>query len=264
MSHPESVQLADHECRLAVVQDHLQQCPYIDDVTARMPLQLPIGAVTPEVTDRLLELGYRRSGDFVYRTQCPSCNECKPTRVEVDRFKLTTSMKRVRKRGDRELRCEWGTPKVDAHRVWMFNQHRSVRGLGMSSEIDADSYRSFLFDTCCDTVELSIFRGEELISVSIVDAGRNSTSAVYTHFDPAASKYSLGTYAILKQIEWARDSGRKFVYLGMYVSSNSHLNYKSRFAPQQRLIAGEWVDCGAEATTQAVSLLIRSSSRPAK
>ena len=246
MSDPESVQLTDQECRLAVVQDHLHTCPYIDGVMARMPLQLPIGVVTPEVTDRLLELGYRRSGDFVYRTQCPACNECKPTRVEVDKFKLSTSMKRVRKRGDRELRCEWGPPKVDTHRIWMFNQHRSVRGLGTSTEIDADSYRSFLFDTCCDTVELSIFCEDELISVSVFDVGKNSTSAVYTHFDPAASRHSLGTYAILKQIEWARLSDRKYVYLGMYVSSNSHLNYKSRFLPQQRLIAGEWVEFGIE------------------
>ena len=87
--------------------------------------------------------------------------------------------------------------------------------------------------------------GERLANrrpVAIVDVGRESTSAVYTHFDPAAARYRLGTYAILKQIEWARDSGRRFVYLGMYVASNRHLNYKARFMPQQRLCHGRWTD----------------------
>ena len=107
--------------------------------------------------------------------------------------------------------------------------------------IDAESYRSFLIDTCCDTMELAISLGDELVAVSIVDVGKSSTSAVYTHFDPAASRYSLGTYAILEQIEWAKATGRKYVYLGMYVAANRHLNYKARFAPQQRLSRDRWI-----------------------
>ena len=79
-------------------------------------------------------------------------------------------------------------------------------------------------------------------AISIVDIGRTSTSAVYTHFDPRASRYSLGTYAILRQIEWARENGRQYVYLGMFVADNQHLNYKARFLPQQRLIEGRWYE----------------------
>jgi leucyl-tRNA---protein transferase len=234
--------LADTNCRLVVVQDGLQPCPYLPDTNARMPLRLPVGTVTPEVTDQLLAMGYRRSGDFVYRTQCPSCSECRPTRIEVANFCWTTSMKRVKKRGDRELTCQWSTPSVDRQRVWQFNEHRKQRGLGQESGlVDADGYRAFLSDTCCDTRELAISLQDQLVAISIVDIGRTSTSAVYTHFDPAASRFSLGTYAILKQIEWAQQTGRQFVYLGMYVAENTHLNYKGRFLPQQRLIDNKWV-----------------------
>ena len=84
-----------------------------------------------------------------------------------------------------------------------------------------------------------------MIAVSIVDVGAESTSAVYTHFAPDAGRYSLGTYAILKQIEWAKQTSRTYVYLGMYVAENRHLNYKARFLPQQRLIDDEWVDFSA-------------------
>lgn len=254
MSHPESHQrLANAECRLVVVQDQLQPCPYLDGVTARMPLRLPVGAVTPEVTDQLLAMGYRRSGDFVYRAQCPSCSECKPTRIDVAKFVPTTSMRRVAKRGDRHLTCKWGAPVVDSKRIWLFNQHRSQRGLGEDGAIDAESYRAFLVDSCCDTVELAMFLGSDLVAIAIVDVGRTSTSAVYTHFDPTASRYSLGTYAILKQIEWARETGRHFVYLGMYVAENKHLNYKARFLPQQRLAADQWNQIGPEGEPTSTS-----------
>jgi len=207
-----------------------------------MPLRLPIGAVTPEVTDRWLEMGYRRSGDLVYRAECPRCNECKPTRLNVHQFCPTRSMRRILNRGDRELSYQWGPPQIDAQRVRMFNDHRSGRDLASSDErVTADSYRSFLADTCCDTRELAVCFRDELIAVAIVDVGAISVSAVYTHFDPAASRYSLGTYAILKQIQWAQETHRQYVYLGMYVADNEHLNYKVRFQPQQRLLGTNWV-----------------------
>lgn len=247
LSHPEShPRFTGAECRLIVVQDQLQPCPYLNGVTARMPLRLPVGSVTTEITDQLLAMGYRRSGDFVYRPQCPCCSECKATRVDVDQFRMTASLRRVMRRGDRDLTFHWGAPRVDRTRVEIFNQHRAKRGLGQGcAPIDAESYRAFLTDSCCQTAELSISRSDRLVAVSIVDVGKTSVSAVYTHFDPAAALYSLGTYAILKQIEWAKSTDRQYVYLGMYVDSNRHLNYKARFRPQQRLDRGQWIDVDA-------------------
>ena len=230
------------QVKLIVVQDQLQSCPYLESTTARMPLRLPVGTVTPSITDQLLEMGYRRSGDFVYRTQCPACTECKPTRIPVGNFRMTSSMRRVFNRGNRELRYTWGEPIVDRQRTEMFNEHRSHRNLGNGEPVDTRSYAAFLEDTCCESVELAVYKGDQLVAVSIIDVGECSLSAVYTHFLPSESRYSLGTYAILKQIEWAIDSGRDFVYLGMYVASNPHLNYKARFGPQQRLIDGTWQD----------------------
>ncbi len=243
MSHPESPRRTlQTTCRLVVVQDQLQPCPYLDNTTARMPLRLPVGTVTPDVTDQLLALGYRRSGDFVYRAECPACSECKPTRIDIDEFEMTSSMRRVFARGERELTCHWGPPQVDGKRIWLFNQHRRIRNLGSAGElVSTESYRSFLADTCCDTRELAISIGGNLIAIAIVDIGAKSTSAVYTHFDPEASRFSLGTYAILKQIDWAKQNGKRYVYLGMYVADNSHLNYKARFLPQQRLSEEEWI-----------------------
>ncbi len=229
--------------RLVVVQDEFQACPYREGQTARMPLQLPIGNVSSTITDQLLADGFRRSGDFLYQARCPVCQACEPTRLEVTTFRLSGSMRRVLRRGDRDLVCRWGQPTADRQRVAMFNRHRKSRGLGRDErDIDAAAYRAFLVDSCCDTRELAVEWQGRLIAVAIVDFGRESMSAVYTHFDPGAARYSLGTYAILKQIEAAQQQQRKLLYLGMHVADNRHLNYKARFTPQQRLIDGQWVD----------------------
>ena len=243
MKHPDANLRPGAESRLIVIQDQPQPCPYLPDIVARMPLRLPIGKLSGDMTDSLLALGYRRSGDFVYRTQCPTCSACEPTRVVVEDFVWTASMRRVLKRGDANIDMFCGPIQSDCERVNLFNAHRQVRQLARDEEpIDEDGYRSFLVESCCDTIELSFRYQDQLAAIAIVDHANNSLSAVYTYFDPRLSRLSLGTYAILKQFERASRFQLKYVYLGMYVAANSHLNYKARFLPQQRFIAGAWCD----------------------
>lgn len=230
-------------CQLVVVQDQLQPCPYRDGEIARMPLELPVGISAASGTDWLLSSGYRRSGSFVYTTRCPQCIACQPTRVCPSNFPIRKSFRRVLHKADRDLTIKWADPIADPDRVELFNSHRRGRDLGQSdSPVTLESYHSFLVDSCCQTMELSMRLAGELVGIAIIDVGQKSLSAVYTHFHPGASQYSIGTYAILKQILWAAERNFDWVYLGMFVEDNLHLNYKSRFTPQQRLIQGEWTE----------------------
>lgn len=231
---------------------NLHDCSYLPDRTANLPLKLPRRLLTAEEFDDVLSRGIRRSGVFLYHTDCANCNACEPTRVDVTTFQWRTSFRRVLNRGDRELRMCVCSPGLDQQRVGLFNQHRTQRGLGQGfdsadqeyqpTDYQPTDYENFLVDTCCpQTIELSFWLNEELIGVSIIDCGADSLSAVYTYFSPLYSKYSIGTFSILKQIEFAQKSNRKYVYLGLFVQQNQHLNYKARFTPQERLIQGHWV-----------------------
>lgn len=225
---------------LVPVQDSPSPCPYIDSMTARMPLYYPIAPLHHTDIDTLLAAGFRRSGMVVYYTRCAPCHACEPTRVEALKFAWTDSLRRVRNRAARELTMTWQVPSVDEKRVWLYNQHRQLRGLGVGEPIDAIDYDHFLTQTCFDTLELEVRYQDQIIGISIMDIGKTGVSAVYTHFDPAFGRYSLGTLAVLKQIEWAIEHQRTWVYLGLYVASNPHLNYKARFLPQERLRQGQW------------------------
>ncbi|MEO1528383.1 MAG: arginyltransferase [Planctomycetota bacterium] len=225
--------------QLVVLYDAIQECPYLQGQIARMPLEHPRTPLSHDDLDRLLERGYRRTGTMFYRTHCPSCRECIPTRVDVTEFQPTRSMRRVLHRANRELEIEFREPRADHERVRLFNEHRLARRL--SSDVAGTSdYRDFLVSSCVETVELSFFKDGSLIGVAIVDVGKSSINAVYTCFAESAHRYSIGTLAILKQIEFAQASHRRYVYLGLFVADNAHLNYKARFLPQQRLLDGEW------------------------
>lgn len=230
---------------LHVVMDEPDPCPYLPEQTARMPLRMPREGLEGAQIDQLLDSGFRRTGLFFYRTQCPSCQACEATRLEVQTFKPTRSQKRVQKKGDVAFETRIAAPTLDAKRLRLFNEHRLKRGLAQrDGAVDEGDYRGFLLNAPCESVELSLWKQGELQAVSITDLGADSLSAVYCFFDPASSDLSPGTYAILQQIRLAKQLERKWLYLGYYVRDNRHLNYKSRYGPQQRLVSDTWVNFG--------------------
>jgi arginine-tRNA-protein transferase len=222
--------------------DHVHPCVYRPTEKAKMPLLYPTRRLSPEELDIQLAMGRRRSGSFVYYTSCSQCRACEPTRLDVNLFSPTKSMRRILSVGDRACRVEVGMPREDQTRLTVFNRHRLGRGLAISQELyEAAEFSGFLVDSCCESIELSFWDDQRLIGCSVVDCGNESISAVYTYFDPDYSRLSVGTYSILKQIEFAQTRGTRYVYLGMYVADNQHLRYKARFSPQERFINGEWI-----------------------
>ena len=228
---------------LPVVVDETNVCPYLPDQMARMPLRIPSLPVSPSFLDRILAEGYRRSGRFFYRTQCAKCQACEAIRLELAKFRPSRSQRRAEKLGDRELQFQVALPQLDAQRVLLFNKHRAMRNLDHGGPpIDSEDYEGFLLNSPASLLEISFWLANRLIAISITDVGEESLSAVYCFFDPDYSHLSPGTYAIMKQVELARKHGLKYVYLGLYVAENRHLNYKGRYLPHQRLQAGQWRD----------------------
>ncbi len=207
-----------------------------------MPMVYPLGRLAPEELDQYLAFGRRRSGKFLYHTACPFCSACEPTRIPVNDFAWTRSLNRVLRRGDKELRVEVDYPKVDSVRLGIFNKHRMERGLNeQAGDYSSAEFESFLVASCCETKEFSFWQDDRLVGCAIIDCGKDSLSAVYTYFDPDDARFSPGTYAILKQVELALQTGRRYLYLGLFVARNRHLSYKGRFTPQERYVKRQWL-----------------------
>lgn len=229
-----------------LVWDQLEECPYLPDRTARLPLRLPMGVFTPEGFDRVLAGGERRSGRMVYRTECPGCTACQSLRVPVDRFVPTDSQRRVWRRNEGVLKVEVGPPRLTREHLDLYNRHKLERGLARRDEpLTADGYRSWLVHTCVETLEVRYRLEDRLVGVSILDFGRRAASSVYHYFDPDESRRSIGVYSVLREIELCRRAGQSWYYLGYYVGDCRHLAYKASYWPHQRRVDGRWLEFAA-------------------
>jgi leucyl-tRNA---protein transferase len=225
-----------------VVYDQLSACPYIEKRIARMPLRRPF-EMTSSDFDNCLSVGDRRLGHFLYRTECPNCQACEAIRIPVRDFVLHRTHRRTLKKGDIALQTIIKLPQVTNERVSLYNSHKVQRGLdhGDAQAIDAEGYKEFLVDTCCNTLEFSYWNhNEELLSVAVSDRGVNALNAVYCYYNPQYTSLSLGTYNVLKQIEYCQQQGMEYLYLGYYIADSIHMTYKANFLPHERLLNGQW------------------------
>jgi len=218
------------------------QCPYLPDREACLVYWLPTQSRPHMDLDRRLAAGQRRHGLLVYQPSCQDCRECISLRVPVARFQPGRGQRRVRLRGDRELTVQTGKPQIDQRRLDLLNEHSRWRGWMDQEEVTESFYEQIFICSTFDTFEIDYYLGNRLVGVAICDLGERGVSAVYTYYDPAVARYSLGTYSVLYQIDWAHRQGLDFLYLGYYVADCRSLSYKANFQPHQRLIDGHWRD----------------------
>ena len=79
----------------------------------------------------------------------------------------------------------------------------------------------------CDTLFFEYSLDAAVVAVSVVDRLTDALSCVYTCFDPAHARRSLGTYAILHAIDVAHRGALEWLYLGYYVADSRKMRYKA-------------------------------------
>jgi DNA invertase Pin-like site-specific DNA recombinase len=90
------------------------------------------------------------------------------------------------------------------------------------------------------SVMVEFHDGDELVMVSVIDQIDDGISAVYTFFDPARDRDSLGVYGVLWQIELAKRLELPYLYLGYWIGESPKMAYKQQYPPLEGLIDGRW------------------------
>ncbi len=90
-----------------------------------------------------------------------------------------------------------------------------------------------------------------LKAVCLTDVLDDGLSMVYSFFDPARDRDSLGTYIILDHVAIALELGLPFVYLGYWVPGSPKMGYKSRFSALEIYRGGSWQELGDPASYSA-------------
>lgn len=216
-------------------------CSYLENKSARMVFLDPVHRIDVVTLSELSRMGFRRSGDFVYRPECHLCRQCLSSRVPVHEFQMNSVQKKAWKR-NQDLTVKISRPQdADAKHYALYERYINERHAdGDMYPPSQDQFEKFLINSCTDSFFLELWLDEQLISVSTCDPLDDGISAVYTFFDTDESRRSLGTFAILKQIEHAQKLGLQYVYLGYWVPDSQKMNYKSQYIPLELLLDGQW------------------------
>ncbi len=217
-----------------------QTCSYFDDRLAKSIVVHPDFAMNTLLYSRLLEQGFRRSGDQVYKPHCPGCSECVPTRIPVATFQPDRRQRRCIKR-NHNTKVVIKPAKYDARHFELYRQYQINRhDKSRIADITPDNYIKFLGSSWSDNWFVEFLIGGRLTAVAVVDVLDHALSAVYTFFDPEFNGFSLGSFAVLWQIEEARRRNLDYVYLGFWIKDCRKMRYKIQYQPLQGLIAGQW------------------------
>ena len=101
--------------------------------------------------------------------------------------------------------------------------------------------------------------GETLLATSFFDVGSTAVSGIYAVFEPAKPSRSLGIFTMLKESQFARQSGMQFYYQGYCYSGESFYDYKKRFRGTEAFDwSGNWYPF-ADGSTPALSRTLNSS-----
>lgn len=233
-----------HSSKIVLFQSPPEPCSYLDQHVARNVYADPFRSPTMDMYNALIQKGFRRSGDYLYRPHCENCEKCISTRIIADSFNPNRSQKRtVQNNTDLVTSCEpaaYTDEYFDVYKRYLNSRHKNA---GMDNPERAD-FERFLISDWCDTEFFTLRLDGKLLAVAVTDIVSTGLSAVYTFFDPEFEKRSLGTTSILMQIELARSRGLEFVYLGYWIEESKKMNYKSFFKPQERYVKSDWFKVG--------------------
>ncbi|UKR53390.1 arginyltransferase [Xanthomonas fragariae] len=237
---------ADTHDDLRLFQTGEHACGYWSDRQARNlvldPQDPRLGAIYPQA----LAWGFRRSGDLVYRPHCEHCRACVPVRIAVDAFRPDRSQRRCLARNEdlvvRVVAAERNAEQLALYRQYLKHRHP---GGGMD-EHGATEFDQFLIGGWSHGRFLEIREPAvahapgRLLAVAVTDVTEHALSAVYTFYAPEAAARSLGTFAILQQIQWAQRERRAHVYLGYWIEGHAKMNYKRRFNALEAYDGRQW------------------------
>ena len=193
----------------------------------------------------LLERGFRRSGDQVYRPHCEACQACQSLRIPILRFKKSRSQRRIVNKNKAFTIKISEQPKNEYYNLYE-TYINIVHCDGAMFPASIKQYNEFINSTWNKPLFIEIYDQEKLISVSVTDQVQTKNSkawsAFYCFYDPNYRSHSLGKFAVLSQISLAKAHNVDWLYLGYYIKQCQKMNYKTQFIPHQRFINNEWID----------------------
>ena len=189
-------------------------CSYYADRMSSNLVPDPELALNMPIYNQLIQHGFRRSGAHCYRPHCKNCQACIACRLAVNNFVSSRSQRRCLKNNQdlkvASVRAVFNDEYFELYRRYLNSRHTD----GSMANPCEEDFKQFLYCDWSDTRFLEFRLNKKLVAVAVSDMVSDGLSAVYSFFEPEMESRSLGTCCILKQIDYAKELGLAYVYLG--------------------------------------------------
>lgn len=181
--------------------------------------------------DKLLALGWFRMGQLIFTCHYiffdAKCFSPIWLRLQLEGYQMSKSLRKINRKNRDAFRISIQKSVIDEEKNNLFLRHKK-RFKGYRSATLQETLLDQEEHNIYDTYEVTVYDGDLLIAASFFDVGENSATSIMGIFDPAYSKYSLGLFTMLAEIEYGIASGRDYYYPGYFVPNYPTFDYKLR------------------------------------
>lgn len=231
---------SDKQSRIQLGLSPIMECSYLPGNQEQLLFVLDHVAFNDWAYESLLSQGFRRSGNDIYRPHCPECQKCQSIRLPVFKFAPSKSQKRVLKK-TQHLRWIVSFDSSDNHYPLYERYITAKHSTGSMYPPSFEHFKQFTQSSWMQQLYLEGWLDDELVAVAVTDLMPKALSALYTYYAPELEGLSLGTAAILQQVELAKKLHKPYLYLGYQIDQCKAMNYKVRFNPHQKYLENSWV-----------------------
>ncbi|MDP2206346.1 MAG: arginyltransferase [Alphaproteobacteria bacterium] len=218
-------------------------CPYLDGLEERRVLTLLDTPAKSAALPLLLQSGFRRSQNMVYRPQCRACSACRSVRLRLADFTPDAGLRRILRKNENlhtaESPAKSSPALFDLFRRYQHSRHAD----GEMAQMTEADFAAMLEQHTGHARMMTVFDTQKNpAGAMLYDDLPEGVSAVYSFFDPALSAQSPGTWMILQLAAQAAQAGKDYLYLGYWIAASRKMAYKARFQPLEVFHGSGWED----------------------
>lgn len=224
------------------------------------PLEFP-----PFTLDEYLAKGWFRSSSSMYRARIlcfeQELNEVINIRLPIKDYTPKKRLRRIKRRVNQSFKVIIRPFKNTPEKEVLYENHKHrFRGFLQKNLFyylkgeDKDRHHLSIFQT----YEVSVYDKDKLIGFSLFDIGQSAIASIICVFDADYGQYSIGTFTMLQEIEYAQSLGFQYYYPGYVLDNTSIFDYKLRLGKMEFYDQKEkWLPISELHTLERISELIQ-------
>ena len=141
-------------------------CSYLDHQIAQSLMVADEQRMTVSVYSELLQQGFRRSGNLVYKPYCKNCQACIPCRINVADFRPDRNQRRCLQH-NQNLTAHIKPAVFDSQQTELFHRYSCARHAADPTPKRADDLSFFMSDWC-KTWFVEFRLSEQLVAIAVI------------------------------------------------------------------------------------------------